>query len=247
MRDRPNGVAVRFLPCADTALVVEFGAEIDPRVNANVLALFERLNDARIPGVVEAVPTFRSLMVHYDPTRIAHRELKSRLQELLKGLVGKPPRRRRWTIPVCYGGEHGPDLDDVARRTGLSAKQVIEAHSAAAYNVYMIGFLPGFPYMGGLPERLALPRHQKPRVKLARGSVAIAMAMTAIYPVESPGGWNLLGRTPMPLWDLRLDPPAVLAPGDEVRFKPISAAEFERLERRAAAGALPPEPERAAT
>ncbi len=236
MAERKNSGAPRFLVSGDTALIVEFGNAVDRRINAEVLALYHRVVAAEISGVIEAVPTFRSLLVQYDPLTIRHKELRTRLECLMKGLVGKQHAGRRWRIPLCYGGAHGPDLKEVAHRTGMTPKQVIEAHSAVDYNVYMIGFLPGYPYMGDLPKALELPRRENPRLKVARGSVAIAMAMTAIYTLESPGGWSLLGRTPAPLWDVRGDPPALLAAGDQVRFDPISADEFDRLERRANAG-----------
>ena len=234
--ERKNGSPPRFLASGDAALIVEFGSTVDRRTNAKVLTLFDRLTAAKIPGVIEAIPTFRSLLVQYDPLTIRHRELRARLEGMVKGLVGKKHAGRRWHIPLCYGGAHGPDLEDVAKRTGMTPKQVIETHSAVDYNVYMIGFLPGYPYMGDLPQMLELPRRENPRLKVAPGSVCIAMRMTAIYPIESPGGWNLLGRTPARLWDMRADPPALLATGDMVRFEPISAEEFERLDRRALAG-----------
>jgi KipI family sensor histidine kinase inhibitor len=139
---------------------------------------------------------------------------------------------------VCYDPAFALDLEDVAARTGLAPSEVVESHSATTYHVYMIGFLPGYPYMGDLPARLALPRRENPRTQVPAGSVAIATTMTAVYTLQSPGGWHILGRTPAPLWNRRRSPPAVLAPGDKVRFAPVSLDEFERLAQRAAAGAL---------
>ena len=229
---------VRLLPNGDTALAVEFGERIDRATSERVLALHDRLAHAALPGVVELLPTFRSLMVHYDPLRTSHAELSRRLERLLDGLEAVRPAARRWTIPVCYDPAFALDLEEVAARTGLTPAEVVEQHSTTTYHVYMIGFLPGYPYMGDLPARLALPRRENPRTQVPAGSVAIATTMTAVYTLQSPGGWHILGRTPVPLWDRRRSPPAVLAPGDKVRFAPVGMDEFARLAEQAAAGDL---------
>lgn len=229
---------VRLLPNGDTALAVEFGERIDRSISERVLALHDRLAHAPPPGVVELLPTFRSLMVHYDPLRISHAELARRIAPLLDGLEGVRPAVRRWAIPVCYDPAFALDLEEVATRTGLAPAEVIDAHASATYHVYMIGFTPGYPYMGDIPARLALPRRENPRTQVPAGSVAIATTMTAVYTLASPGGWHILGRTPAALWSRRRTPPAVLAPGDRVRFAPIGMAEFERLAALAAAGSL---------
>lgn len=228
----------RFLAAGDTALVVEFGDRVDAHVSALVLALAQKLEAAGFNGVVEVVPTFRSLMVHYDPLQIAHAELRGRIGPLLEGLEAAEIAGRRWHIPACYDESLGLDLADVARRTGLSVAQVIERHSQTPQLVYMMGFLPGLPYLGGLPGEFGLPRRENPRVKVPPGSVAVAMAMTVVYPQESPGGWHILARTPAPMWDMRSTPPALLAAGDTVTFEPISLREYERLLARAAVGEL---------
>ncbi len=228
--------AARFLPSGDTALVVEFGDRIDRRVSALVLTLAERLEAAAIPGVVEVVPTFRSLMVHYEPLLLPHAQLREHLAPLIEGIAATERDGRHWRLPACYDESVGPDLTDVADRTGLSVRQVIERHSAMTFHVYMMGFLPGFPYLGDLPPELELPRRKSPRIKVPAGSIAIAMTMTSIYSLESPGGWNLIGRTPVPLWHLQRDPPVLLAAGDKVTFKPISLREFEALATKIAAG-----------
>ena len=155
-------------------------------------------------------------MVHYDPLQLPHAELKRRVVPMVAGMDATERPGRTWRLPVCYHDSCGPDLADVAVRTGLSVAQVVERHSAATYHVYMVGFLPGYPYMGGLPPELELPRRENPRIKVPSGSVAIAMAMTAIYTLESPGGWHLLGRTPAPIWDVRRTPPALLTAGDQL-------------------------------
>jgi inhibitor of KinA len=236
-------VAARFLPSGDTALVVEFGEHVDRRVSGLVLALAERIEAAALSGVVELVPTFRSLMVHYEPSVLPHDELKARLTPMLDGLEPAERPGRLWRIPACYEESLGPDLADVARQTGLTMAQVAERHSALTYHVYMVGFLPGFAYMGDVPAELQLPRRTDPRVSVPRGSIAIATTMTAVYPLESPGGWHLIGRTPVPLWDLTRDPPALLAPGDQVVFHPISLQEHDAIADRVRAGGFQLMPE----
>lgn len=233
----------RFLTSGDTALVVEFGTAIDRHVSALVLALAERIEAAAMDGIVETVPTFRSLMIHYDPLRIRQAPLRERLTELLQDLNPSETAGRLWRIPACYDPSLGPDLEEVAGRKGLSIPEVVRLHTSSTYHVYMLGFLPGYPYMGGLPSELVLPRRENPRIKVPAGSLAIAMSMAAVYPLESPGGWHLLGRTPVPVWDLRRDPPALLKPGDKVQFVPISLDRYEELVREAEAGPLRLEPE----
>ncbi len=234
---------IRLLSCGDTALAVEFGDTIDRHVSALVLALSERLAAARIPGLGELVPTFRSLTIYYDPCVLSQAELKEKLRPLLGGLEAAKGAGRLWRIPACYHASLAPDLAEVAGRTGLMPEEVAGRHSATTYHVYMVGFLPGYPYMGDLPPELALPRRENPRTKVPPGSIAIATTLTAVYTLESPGGWHLIGRTPLPLWDLRRDPPAVLAPGDNVRFESISLDTYEALAAQAAAGTFRLEPE----
>jgi inhibitor of KinA len=239
----PSSPQARFLSGGDTALVVEFGDRVDQRLSGLVLALAHRLEDAAIPGVVEAVPTFRSLLVHHDPLQLKQAELKRRLAPLLAGLEAAESAGRHWRIPACYDPSLGLDLADVAGRTGLTVAQVAERHSGAVHHVYMMGFLPGLPYLGGLPPAFELPRRENPRIKVPSGAVAVAMAMTVIYPLESPGGWHILARTPVPLWDMRRNPPSLLAAGDKVVFQPVSLREYEALLARAAAGDLQLAPE----
>lgn len=227
---------VRFLPCADSALVVEFGARIERALNDRVLRLNAAVRAARIAGVIETVPTFRSLMVHYDPLVTDNAALTSAIERLLAHELDTPRAARRWRIPVCYEPPHGPDLEEVAQRTGLAPAQVVRLHSGTRYLVYMVGFSPGYPYMGDLAQPLALPRRTDPRVRVPRGSVAIAAGMTAIYPVESPGGWHLIGATPLDLFDPAWPQPALLAAGDEVLFEPIDGTAFEELRAAVAEG-----------
>jgi inhibitor of KinA len=228
----------RFLAAGDTALVVEFGDRVEAELSARVLALARRVEAAAIAGVVETVPTFRSLMVHYDPLSITNHELRARLAPLLADLSGQVPAGRHWRLPACYDPNLGLDLAEVAARTGLSAADVVKAHSAAAFRVFMVGFLPGFAYLGGLPAALELPRRENPRLKVDAGSIAIAMAMSVIYSIDSPGGWNILARTPVRLWDLRREPAALISAGDTVSFAPVSRAEYDELAGKARGGEL---------
>jgi KipI family sensor histidine kinase inhibitor len=230
----------RFLSAGDTALTVEFGRTAERRFSALVLALYGRLSASALPGVIELVPTLRSLTIHYDPCLTSAEVLSRSIVPLLDGLEGQPLCGRRWVIPACYAPELAPDLDEVARRTGLSRADLVRAHTAGDYRVYMLGFLPGYPYMGDLPEQLRLPRRESPRVAVPAGSVAIATTLTAVYPLESPGGWHLIGRTPARLFDAARDPAVLLAPGDQVRFASIGRAEFDELDKASRAGSWMP-------
>ena len=222
-------MSVRFLCCADSALLVEFGQRMDRTLNDRVLRLDAAVRNAHITGVVETVPTFRSLTVHYDALRTDSTAVKAAIERLLDHEQVVPRSAKLWHIPACYTASLGPDLDEVARRTGLSAAEVVRLHSERRYHVYMVGFSPGYPYMGDLAEPLVLPRRTDPRVRVPRGSIAIAAGMTAIYPVESPGGWHLIGATPLRLFDIAWPQPALLAAGDAVRFEPIDSAAFEKI------------------
>jgi len=232
----------RVLPAGDTALVVEFGDHIDRRLSTWVLALARRLNEARVNGVIETVPTYRSLTVHYDPLALSADGLGERIAELMGDLHATGETVRHWRLPACYDPLLAPDLDDVAARTGHSPAQVVELHSATPYHVYMIGFLPGLAYLGDLPAELALPRRPTPRLKVPAGSVAIATIMTSIYPIEHPGGWHLIGRSPVPLWEREPVVRTLLTPGDKVTFMPVSLREYEELMAKAAAGTLSVQP-----
>ena len=228
----------RVLNAGDTAIVVEFGESIDRRLSTWVLALARRLDEARLDGIVETVPTFRSLLVHYDPLILSTASLAARIAELMQGLQVTEQGGRLWRLPACYDPCVGLDLDDVAARTGLSPAQVIERHSAVTYHVYMLGFLPGQAYMGDVPSELTLARRESPRLKIPAGSLAIASAMTCIFPMETPCGWHLIGRSPVALWERGPRPRALLAPGDQVIFAPVSLREYERLLAKAADGTL---------
>lgn len=220
---------LRFLPSGDTALTVEQGEGVDRGLSVAVVDLASRIERAALAGVVEMVPTFRSLLVHYDPLVTSAAALTEQIGALLDQGPAVQTDSRQWCIPACYEGDLAPDLEEVAARTGHTPAQVIELHAASAYHVYMLGFLPGFPYMGDLPDSLHLPRLGTPRVRVPAGSVAIAMGLTAVYTYESPGGWHLIGRTPIPFFNLRREPPALLRPGDTVKFAPISRETYDRI------------------
>ena len=230
---------MRLLASGDTALVVEFGETVDRQINAQVLALAERVEAAHIAGIVETVPTFRSLMIHYDPTRLLGRDLRAHVERLLVGLEAIELSGDDWVLPTCYeGGDLAPDLEDVARTTGLDPAEVVALHSGTTYRVYCLGFLPGYPYMGDTPARLLLPRRETPRVRVPMGSVCIAVGLTGVYSLDSPGGWHLIARTPIRLFDLRRSRPVLLKPGDRVRFAPVSREVFDDLEVKAGEGRL---------
>ena len=231
-----------MLPAGDTALVVEFGDHIERRLSSWVLALARRLTESRINGVVETVPTYRSLIVHFDPLVVSTASLMTRVVDLMRGLQLKQSIGRHWYLPACYDPAIAPDLDDVAERTGLSPAQVVELHSSTTYHVYMLGFLPGMAYLGDVPAELGLPRRTTPRLHVPAGSLAIATTMTCVYPLDTPAGWHLIGRSPVPFWERRPEIKTLLAPGDRVTFSPVSLSEFEDLSAKAAAGALHVEP-----
>ncbi len=230
-------MTARFLPSGDTALVVEFGDRIDRLSSTRVLNLRALVHAAKLPGLVETIPTFRSLLVRYDPLTTDSASLVSAIERLLDSGGAETIQAKLWRIPACYARSHAPDLEDVAQRTGLSRDEVVRLHSSTRFQIYMIGFVPGFPYMGDLPEPLVLPRRNDPRVRVPPGSIAIATSLTSIYPLESPGGWHLIGATPVRLFDLRWSRPALLSPGDVVEFEPIAAREFDVIHAAVAAGA----------
>ncbi len=222
---------VRFLAAGDRALVVEFGDRINRALSAEVLRLNASLRASGLAGVVETVPTFRSLMVHYDPLVTTRANLERGIASLLDRKPGSRSTGTLWRVPVCYDGEFAPDLAEVAHLTGLSPGEVVALHSGTRYHVYMLGFLPGFPYMGDVPAQLALPRRADPRVRVPAGSIAIATTLTAIYPYESPGGWHLIGTTPIRLFDPERAQPALFAPGDAVQCELVDTAAFASIKQ----------------
>jgi KipI family sensor histidine kinase inhibitor len=231
----------RLLPAGDGAVSVELGDDISREANTRALTLERLLLDAGLPGIVDTVPTFRSLLVHYDPLVLPWATLRARLSDLVAGLAGaRPPAGRRVELPCAYGGVHGPDLETVARRLGLTPEDVVRLHAGTEHYVYFVGFTPGLPYMAGQPPELTIPRLDRPRTKTPAGSVGIGGTQTSIYSVESPGGFWLLGRTPVRLYDPAAPDPILLRAGDRVHFRPIDAAEFDAVAERVAVGAYRP-------
>ena len=222
-----------LMPAGDLAVVVEYGDEIDPAINSIVHRAVAAIERADIDGVVEVVPTYRSTLVYYDPFQAAFDDIAAALRGLSLDSGEAEDVRRVVEIPTLYGGDYGPDLPFVASNAGMSEQEVVEIHSGADYLVYAMGFSPGFPYLGGLDSRLNTPRLKSPRTSIPAGSVGIAETQTGVYPVASPGGWQLIGRTPLRLFDAESESPAVIQPGDRVRFVPIDdEAAFEEISSR---------------
>ena len=219
-----------FHPAGDTALVAELGDAISPDINRKVRSLTDALETVGIPGVFDFLPTYRSVLLYYDPMTTTAAQVQAAVIELLNSAQTTDTAERNVVqIPTLYGGEMGPDIGFVARHNRISEQQVIDIHSAAEYLVYMMGFSPGFAYLGGLDARLATPRLQSPRTEIPPGAVGIAETQTGVYPVASPGGWQLIGRTPLKLFDPKRNPPALLAAGDYVRFVPISPKTYQQI------------------
>jgi len=209
----------RIVPAGDAVLIVEFAERVDPIINARVIALAERLKAVAPRGVLDVVPTFRSVAVYFDPLRTDHDRLVAELQDLASAAVPLDIHRSEpIQIPVEYGGTYGPDLADVARFAKASEDEVVRLHTAVTYRVFMLGFVPGFAYMGTVDQRIAAPRRQTPRTTVPIGSVGIAGVQTGIYPSKMPGGWQLIGRTALKPFDLSRAEPSLFKPGDTVRF-----------------------------
>jgi inhibitor of KinA len=227
----------RFLPGGDRAVFVEFGDTIDPELNHLVRRLMLTIQKAKLPELVEIVPTYRSLLVHYDPRLIRPEKMRAKLEILAeKTDAGEFPAPKVTEIPTAYGDEYGHDLDFVAKYSGLSSEEVIRLHASKAYLIYMLGFIPGFAYLGRVPPRIATPRLPTPRAKILAGSVGIAGNQTGIYPAESPGGWQLIGRTPIELFCPDKEPPALLQMGNYVKFVQINAEEFNSIREKVVRG-----------
>lgn len=231
----------RLRPLGDAAWTVELGEGIDPAVHQRVMGLARAIEAAReaggLDGVTEWVPSFRSLAVFFDPLAVDADAMADRLRAMANAAGNVEIRGRRWRLPALFGGEAGPDLETLARAKALTPEAVVARMTVAVFRVFVLGFMPGFPYMGGLPGELTTLRRQTPRTRVPARSVAVAGKMCGIYPYASPGGWHLLGRTPVPLFDAGDEhAPALLAPGDEVSFEAISADVFARIEDNVKAG-----------
>lgn len=222
--------SLKYFPSGDTAFIIKAGNEISPEVNQVIRKLFSRIAQDNIPGITELIPSYNELLIQYDPTVMGYRDLLARLHSLEHGAeTAVLPESATIEVPVAYGGEAGPDLAEVAEVNRLSEGEVIQIHSAGRYLVYMLGFTPGFCYLGGMDERIATLRKSSPRLKIPAGAVGIAGSQTGIYPIESPGGWQLIGRTPLRLFDPEREPEFLFQPGDLIRFVPVSLESYERI------------------
>lgn len=223
---------VRFLPCGDQAVTVEWGSTIDEHINRQVHAFARKVEELSHPAITEVVPTYRSATVHYRPEVFSYEELNQLLAPLAQGSAEEAEELPVVEIPVCYGGEYGPDLLEVAQHCSLTPEEVIARHTAPTYRIYMLGFTPGFPYLGGMDPSIAAPRRKEPRIQIPAGSVGIAGEQTGVYPIVSPGGWQLIGRTPLRLFDPQREQPILLSAGAGIRFVPIDEETFRKMEEK---------------
>ena len=215
---------LKFRTMGDRSLLVELGDEISPSVNQRVQELFTAMDMHPVDGVRELVPSYRSLLVIYDPLNISPADLKHTIRDTYHNLdQAELPEPRTIDIPIVYGGEQGPDLESVAQYHHITPQEVIDYHTRPIYRVYMIGFTPGYPYLGEVPDAISTPRRETPRILVPQGSVGIAQKQTGIYSVDSPGGWQIIGWTPVNLFDPQAQPPSLLMMGDRVRFQAMSA------------------------
>jgi len=222
---------VKYLTAGDRALVIEFGDSIEEQVNSKIRSLTLAIERECIIGIIEMIPTYRSLMVIYEPMLIELDQLIDKAKSIqIKMDEMKLPKAKVIEIPTLYGGEYGPDIEFVAQHNKISAEEVIKIHTSIEYLIYMIGFTPGFPYLGGMNDKISAPRLQNPRTKIPAGSVGIAGAQTGIYPIESPGGWQLIGRTPVSLYDPYRKEPVLLNAGDYIKFVQIDEKEYKNIE-----------------
>ena len=223
----------RILPTGDRALTVELGNEIDEKINAKMMGLIRTLSEERIKGIEEFVPSFCSVLIHYNPAILSYDKMTDMVKRAAEAPVTEGERKNRIvTVPVCYDKEYGPDIEDVAGHAGLTVDEVISIHSRSPYLVYMLGFQPGFPYLGGLDKRICCPRLETPRIKLEAGSVGIGGEQTGLYPTESPGGWRIIGVTPVRCYNPEKEKPIPYMAGDHIRFRPITKEEFEDLRQK---------------
>ena len=223
---------VRFLPCGDRAVTVEWGSTIDEHINRQVHAFARKVEALSHPAITEVVPTYRSATVHYRPEFFSYEELNQLLTPLAQRSTEEAEELPVVEIPVCYGGEYGPDLLEVAQHCSLTPEEVIARHTAPTYRIYMLGFTPGFPYLGGMDPSIAAPRRKEPRIHIPAGSVGIAGEQTGVYPIVSPGGWQLIGRTPLRLFDPQREQPILLSAGAGIRFVPIDEETFRKMEEK---------------
>ena len=227
-----------FLSAGDTALVVQYGEVVDVSINRTVRQLAFAVRKLNIKGVVDIVPTMRSLMIHYDPLFLSKSALIEEVTPLLSNLEELEENNKNWLIPVCYEDEFAPDINDVSKVTNTTIDEIVRQHTLLELEVFMMGFLPGFPYVGLLPEVFDLPRRIEPRVHIPPRSISVAARQTTIYTINSPGGWHLIGRTPVDFYDANRDEPILVRAGDRIKFQAIAKSEFIEIEADIKAGAF---------
>lgn len=222
----------KYLTAGDKALTIEYGNEISEDISSKVRSMMVALEINKIDGIVEIVPTYRSLMVHYNPLIIGYDKLVNKLKSLENKLQDiSLPEPEVIEIPTVYGGEYGPDIGNVAKHNKITVEEVVKIHSSKEYLIYMLGFTPGFPYLGGMNGKIATPRLKSPRTKINKGSVGIAGSQTGIYPIDSPGGWQLIGKTPLKLYEPNREVPILLKAGNYIKFVPIFEGEYKSIEK----------------
>ncbi|GAB3200115.1 inhibitor of KinA [Pontibacter aydingkolensis] len=235
--NRKELLPIQLIPLGDKAVVLQFGEEVSEGTQSKIQAVAHYLDSHPTPGILEYVPAYTTLTVYYDPWILSEKGKKNpydKVVGILQSALSKAKDdhkangKRLVEIPVCYGGAFGPDLEEVAEKNNLTPEKVVELHTKKSYLVHMIGFAPGFPYLGGMDKRIATPRKSKPRAVIPAGSVGIAGTQTGVYPLETPGGWQLIGRTPLTLFNPEREEPSILKAGDQVRFIAISEQEFKK-------------------
>ena len=232
----------KYLGAGEKCLVVEFSDTIDREANIRLQGLRRELEKRSIPGIIELVPTYRSLSIYHNPLSLSREALHSQVESALQNIsCAESTRKRILVIPALYGGEHGPDLANVAQHTGFGEEEVIRRHTAKDCYCFMMGFTPGFGYLGGMDEALETPRLTTPRTRIAGGSVGIAGKQTGVYSIDSPGGWQLIGHTPLRLFDPEIEKPSIIEAGDWIRFRSIDKKEYAAIAEAAAARQYVPE------
>ena len=228
---------IKVVPEGDSGLLIQFEQVISPAINQRIAAIVKLIRAQQISGIIDMIPTYCSLLINYNPQAISYKELHHRIESIVKmDTKTESITKKVYEIPTCYGGKYGPDLKNIAEHAGLSEEEVIRIHSSSDYLIYMLGFLPGFTYLGGLDERIHTPRLANPRVLIPAGSVGIGGSQTGIYPVDSPGGWQLMGMTPVKTYDPNRAEPILVQAGDYIRFVPVSEEEYLAIEKQVADG-----------